>query len=153
VIGQTTSSNKVTLGAGDTANVTATGKAVYIGQTAGSNSNTLSVVIDSASDYGFVANAGTFTLNSSATLTVELNYTPEIGAEFDLVSGAGSVINNSTKLANGSMFTVGEVEFEIVSTGNRFALVVRDSPAVPEPATWAALAGVVLLAWAGIRRR
>jgi len=41
IIGQTTDSNSVTLSAGDTANVTAPGKAVYIGKDAGSDNNTL----------------------------------------------------------------------------------------------------------------
>jgi len=41
IIGQTTDSNQVTLSAGDTANVTALGKAVYIGKDAGSDNNTL----------------------------------------------------------------------------------------------------------------
>lgn len=43
IIGQTTDYNTVTLSAGDTANVTASGKAVYIGQNAGSDHNTLAI--------------------------------------------------------------------------------------------------------------
>jgi len=43
IIGQTTSSNQVTLSAGDTANVTASGKGVYIGKNAASNNNLLVV--------------------------------------------------------------------------------------------------------------
>ncbi len=43
IIGQTTDSNQVTLSAGDTANVTAAGKAVYIGKDAGSDNNTLTI--------------------------------------------------------------------------------------------------------------
>ena len=39
IIGQTTDSNLVTLTSGDSANVTASGKAVYIGQNAGSDNN------------------------------------------------------------------------------------------------------------------
>lgn len=41
VIGQTTDANQVTLTAGDSANVTSAGKAVYIGKLAGSDNNTL----------------------------------------------------------------------------------------------------------------
>ncbi len=41
IIGQTTSFNQVTLKIGNTANVTASGKAIYIGSEAGSNNNTL----------------------------------------------------------------------------------------------------------------
>jgi len=40
-IGRTTENNKVTLTTGDTANITAAGKAVYIGREAGGNNNTL----------------------------------------------------------------------------------------------------------------
>jgi hypothetical protein len=43
ITGQTTDSNQVTLSAGDTGNVTASGKAVYIGKDAGSDNNTLVV--------------------------------------------------------------------------------------------------------------
>ncbi len=43
VIGETTDANSVTLSAGDTANVTAAGKAVYIGKNAGSDNNTLTI--------------------------------------------------------------------------------------------------------------
>ena len=41
IIGQTTSGNQVTLTAGDSADITALGKAVYIGQSAGADQNTL----------------------------------------------------------------------------------------------------------------
>ncbi len=41
IIGQTTDSNQVTLSAGDTVNVSASGKGVYIGKNAGSDNNTL----------------------------------------------------------------------------------------------------------------
>lgn len=43
IIGETTDANSVTLSAGDTANVTAAGKAVYIGKNAGSDNNTLTI--------------------------------------------------------------------------------------------------------------
>jgi hypothetical protein len=43
IIGQTTDYNTVTLSAGDTGDVTASGKAVYIGQNAGSDHNTLAI--------------------------------------------------------------------------------------------------------------
>ncbi len=43
IIGANTSGNQVTLSKGDTANVTAAGKGVYVGQNAGSNNNTLFV--------------------------------------------------------------------------------------------------------------
>ena len=39
IVGQNTSANQVTLNVGNTANVTAAGKVVYIGQNAGSNNN------------------------------------------------------------------------------------------------------------------
>jgi hypothetical protein len=43
IIGETTDSNRVTLSAGDTANVTGAGKQVYIGMNAGSDGNILEV--------------------------------------------------------------------------------------------------------------
>jgi hypothetical protein len=226
IIGQNNSDNQVTLSkvwssnatnpAGawfqDAADVTATGKAVYIGKEAGAANNTLliegiltandiyigaagnsgnalivagggevnnarlhiggagtntvtvestglitatalSVVIDSAADYGSVINDGSFIFLAGATLDVVLNYIPVAGAVFDLVTGSGDITNDSESLANGMTFIAANgVEFGIISDGSRFALVVS-AAAVPEPATWAMFAGVVLLAWTAMRRR
>ncbi len=81
VVGKITSNNQVSLSAGDTADVSVTGKAVYIGQNAGSNNNTLVIngtltanVVTIGSTDGNTGNA--LQLNSGAVfgpLTLELS--------------------------------------------------------------------------------
>ncbi len=115
IIGQTTDSNQVTLSAGDTANVTAAGKAVYIGKNAGSDNNTLvvagtltanQITVGAAGNTGnkllisqsnvvadgaaITLSGGTITLSSGASETFgDLNLTQASSLDF----GGGTGVN------------------------------------------------------------
>ncbi len=74
IIGQNTSGNSVNLLSGNSANVTVGGKAVYVGQNAGSNNNTLTIagtLTTSSVDIGAqgLSTGNILQLESSATLT------------------------------------------------------------------------------------
>ena len=76
IIGQTTDNNTVTLSAGDTANVTAAGRAIHIGQNSGSDGNALVIggnlnatTIQIGSQAG---NAGNF-LQLTATASIDVD--------------------------------------------------------------------------------
>jgi hypothetical protein len=58
IVGQNTSANQVTLNAGNTANVTASSKVVYVGQNAGSNNNTLIIAGTLNANQIFIGAAG-----------------------------------------------------------------------------------------------
>jgi FG-GAP repeat len=90
IIGQNTSSNQVTLTAGDSGNVTGAGKAVYIGQNAGSNDNTLVV-------------EGSLTANE-----IHVGATANTGNTL-LLAGTSNRINDTVAiiLANGTFDTAG----------------------------------------------
>jgi fibronectin-binding autotransporter adhesin len=98
-----------------------------------------------------LVNAGTITLNTP-TLAVSLGFTPNIGASFDIITNAtGNAVSGTfLNLPEGSVFNVGDTQFQITylgGTGNDVVLTV-----VPEPST-VILAGFgvgVLVLW---RRR
>jgi autotransporter-associated beta strand protein len=121
IIGQTTNANSVTLSAGDTANVSASGKAVYIGQNAGSNNNTLVVAgnltanqinVGTSGNTGNVLQIGnggtTGTLSTSSVITnngtVVFNRSDTItqGTEF----GSGAITGNGSLTQAGSGSTI-----------------------------------------------
>ena len=106
VVGKTTSDNQVTLSAGDTANVTAGGKAVYIGQNAGSNNNTLVIngtlianVVNIGSTAGNTGN--TLQLNSGAvfgplTLNLATGNQLVIQGDFSNINNLFAYLGSST---------------------------------------------------------
>ena len=163
IIGQTTNSNTVTLQAGNSANVTASGKAVYIGQNSTSNSNRLIVQGSLAASQiyvGAVGNAGnTLELDSTATLSlatgvihlapnnyisIEGNYTDPV----NLFSYLGTA-DASLDVWNGSAW-------EMVNSSNYSTLIdstyaggITSIEEVPEPSAWLLLGvgGLALLVW------
>jgi len=121
----------------------------------------LAFTLNSAGSYGQIvfdaANAGTLTLGSTSALDLDLGFTPTIGTQFvlvDLVNSSASLGGVFSGLADGSIFSAGSTSFQISyhgGTGND--LTVTAVSAVPEPATWAALAGLGALGLACWRRR
>ncbi|MDX1963868.1 MAG: FG-GAP repeat protein [Pirellulales bacterium] len=114
IIGQTTSDNQVTLLAGNTGDVTAAGKAVYVGQNAGSNDNTLVIagtLTASQVNVGTAGNTGNMllvngTLNGGGTVTVASNAT---------LAGAGFIVGN---VVNAGLFSPGNSPGVMSITGN-----------------------------------
>jgi hypothetical protein len=180
IIGATTANNTVTLTAGDTADITAPDAAVYIGQTAGADNNTL--ILEGALKTNDVhvgtdgATGNTLRLTTAALALLDLgtlyldagNYLEIEGANLDndavytLLSLSGATVqvrgseggtwatldgaNATTLLAN-----AGQVDGP---DGIWTRFTTFDAPAaVPEPATWAALAGLALLTYALVVRR
>ncbi len=95
IIGQSADNNTVTLSAGDTADVTASGKAVYIGKNAGSDNNTLVIdgtLIANEVHVGGVGNTDN-TLLADGTITAG-----SILVAADSAIGGGGVINGDLTL-------------------------------------------------------
>jgi autotransporter-associated beta strand protein len=84
IIGQTTDSNQVTLSSGDSANVTGSGKAVYIGQNAGSDNNKLIVIGSLTANQIVIGAAG----NTGNTLQIG------DGATNGTLSTSSVIVNN-----------------------------------------------------------
>ncbi len=162
IIGQTTDNNSVTLSAGDRANVTASGKAVYIGKNAGSDYNQLTIdgVLIATDIYiGAEGNTGnSLVLEDTATFTLE---------NIHLAAGNSLVIDGDyTNIAslltylgatnldiwNGSLWQeVDGVNYTDLITSS-YASGQTTIQAVPEPGT-CVLAGLGLGALLLLRRR
>ena len=156
IIGQTTNANKVTLYAGNSANVTASGKAVFIGQNAGSNSNILVMegLITASNLYigSINGNTGnTLQLDSTATfastafrlapanfLTIQGNYT-------NITSLLTYLGTTPLQVWNGGAWTtVNGTNYTGLITES-FATGYTTIAAIPEPSA----VGLVLVAGAG----
>ena len=103
IIGQNTSANQVTLNAGNTANVTASGKVVYIGQNAGSYNNTLvisgtltasQITIGATGNTGNVLQVNTVGTVAASAITVNTGGT---------LAGTGTVTGATTVASNGTI--------------------------------------------------
>ena len=167
IIGENNSGNTVTLSAGDTANVTNTGKAIYIGKEASSNNNKLIV-------QGKVE-ATTINVGAAGNTDNQL-YIADTGD----ISGVDDIFLN----IGSSIFFEGESDFfaafdstelqmldngtwTIVNAGNYDDLIARgildvtvdasgmlvQYGVIPEPAEVAALLGLLALGFAAYRRR
>ncbi len=115
IIGRTTDSNRITLAAGNTANVTAASKQVYIGMNAGSDGNILEVqgvlvasIVNIGTLTGSVGNqlrlgntaaidAVSFTMGKSSSLAIEGDYTM-IGALLTYLDDTSLQVWNGTAL-------------------------------------------------------
>ncbi len=95
IIGETTSNNQVTLTTGDSADVTAAGKAVYIGKEAGSDNNILIVEGSLIADQILVSTnnnvANTLWLNSTDAGTATISATQLTVAATGLLVGNGEI--------------------------------------------------------------
>ncbi|MDR1281581.1 MAG: FG-GAP repeat protein [Opitutaceae bacterium] len=210
IIGATTANNTVTLTAGDTADVTATDKAVYIGQTAGADNNTLilegtltatDVYVGAAGNEGnrleiaatadwsavgtlHIAAGNTVNTGSISPTTIHPTQTVEFtlgaagengtfttdgiltfGGTLSLVAGDGFAASDG---AGWDLFAAGtfdgafdtldffdpgaEYEWQTDRLYTEGVVYLRTAPPVPEPATWAALAGLALLTMAAAVR-
>ncbi|RRK02571.1 PEP-CTERM sorting domain-containing protein [Opitutaceae bacterium TAV3] len=184
IIGATTSGNEVTLSrvwnttlataafVSDTANVTATGKAVYIGQNAGANDNVLIIegtLVAREVNIGFEdqTTGNTLRLTTAALATLDID-TLFLGAgNFIEAEGSGYALADVLTLLTGTALSAWDgAGWTLVDTGNIDALLTFvdlgngyaqwttiATSSVPEPATYAALAGLALLVYVIVRRR
>ncbi|MDR1284473.1 MAG: FG-GAP repeat protein [Opitutaceae bacterium] len=178
IIGATTTNNTVTLTAGDTADITAPDKAVYIGQTAGADNNTLHIEGTLTATTVYVGAAGAtgntlrFTTDALDNLDVGTLYLDtgnflefeDAGHAIDhedvaaLLSGTTVQVRDSEggwatltgDNATTLLVKMQDVEDGVGGTWTRFTPLTAST--VPEPATWAALAGLTLLAIAATQR-
>ncbi|MDR1280589.1 MAG: FG-GAP repeat protein [Opitutaceae bacterium] len=183
IIGATTANNTVTLTAGDTADVTATDKAVYIGQTAGADNNTLIIegtltattvyVGAGGSDSPTTGNTLRFTEAALATLTIDTlyldagNFLEFEGTGLDIddvltllhgtatvqVRGSSSEGWDTLDAENAATLLAKTGEVVYGDNGTWTRFTTFSAPAVPEPAGWAVLAGLTLLVFAVALRR
>ncbi len=146
IIGQTTDANIVTLSAGDTANVTASGKAVYIGQNAGSDNNTLIVngnVTANELYIGVLAgNEGnTLSLDSTGTFAInsirlaQENFLEIEGDYTNITSLLVYLGTSNLQVWTGSLWeTVDSVDYSVLITSS-FSSGITTIQAIPEPST------------------
>ena len=112
IIGQATSANQVTLNPGNTANVTASGKAVYIGQNAGSNNNTLIVVGDLIATQitvGAVGNTGNILQLGAGGITGTLSPGSLITNNGTVVFNRSDIITQGTDFGSAAITGTGGV--------------------------------------------
>ena len=118
IVGQNTSANQVTLNAGNTANVTASGKIVYVGQNAGSNNNTLvisgtltasQVTIGATGNSGNVLQVNTGGAVAAGAITVNTGGT---------LAGTGTVTGTTTVANNGTIRGGTGTSTGTLTTGN-----------------------------------
>ncbi|MDR1282026.1 MAG: FG-GAP repeat protein [Opitutaceae bacterium] len=174
IIGEKTANNTVTLTAGDTATVTADGKAVYIGQTAGAYNNTLIIegTLTATTVYvgadGATGNTLRITTDALENLDVGTLYL-DVGnflefedADLDIdLEGVAALLDGTTvrvrtsdgwdTLTSDNAATLLAMTGQVDGTWTRFTTFT--APAVPEPAAYAALAGLTLLVYAVALRR
>jgi hypothetical protein len=167
IIGSTYSSNTVTQSSGDSATVTATGCAVYIGQNSGSNNNTLvingtltatNVYVGAAGNSGNILQIGSGATEAITKLYLAAGNTLEIYGDYTATDALTTYLyGNSTTLyvVNSGVTT------EIASSNYATYLLITSSSgytlvnvgAVPEPATCALFGGLGALGLAFFRRR
>jgi hypothetical protein len=178
IIGAETANNTVTLTAGDTADITHADKAVYIGQTAGADNNTLIIEGTLTATDVYVgadgATGNTLRLTTAALETLAIagtlyldagNYLEfeDAGQELDiddvltLLQGTATVQVRGSNSEGWVTLTSDNATTLLAKTGQEDGTWTRftafAAPAVPEPAAYAALAGLVLLAYAVAMRR
>jgi len=140
IVGQTTDSNQVTLTAGDAGNVTASGKAVFIGKNAGSDNNTLivegtltatEIVIGTSENSGNTLRVGTGGTSGSVSGDIVNNGSvvfnrSDTASHGGTISGTGSV----TKEANGTWTLSGNNSYSGGTFVNAGTLIAGHTNAV-----------------------
>jgi len=156
IVGQTTSGNQITLTAGDSADVTALGKEVYIGQNAGSDNNTLVIAGTFTANE---VNIGSLVGNVGNTLQIEdtaafapitLNLAPQ---NFLTIEGDyADIADLLTYLGTSTLRVWEDTSWTTVDAGNYQDLISLTEnsgytiiAAVPEPSSVALLLGVAML--------
>lgn len=169
IIGENTSGNKVSLGAGDIANVTSSDKAVYIGKNAASNNNELVIAGKIETDNVFIGsadgNSGNILrfMDSSAYGSLSGIYLTEgndLAFEwawnntFEMFDFLGDADLHVWDSISENWVAIDENNYldrlRIEDTADGGMLI---SINVPEPSTYAAIFGALALALATYRRR
>lgn len=161
IIGQNTDNNQVTLSAGDSADVTADGKAAFIGKNAGSDGNRLVVAGNLTANQVFI---GSTDGNTDNSLQLESDSAFTITSIF-LASSNSLRISGDYSNINDLFIYLGSTDLEIwdgtawqsLNSGNvgDFTTDTYDSntgyttvEAVPEPSIWILLAaGIGFVLW------
>ena len=116
IVGQNSSNNQVTLTAGDAADVTETGMAVYVGQNNGSNANTLVIDGDLTANAVYVGNGA----NTGNILTGSGTITGDVTNEGIIAPGNSP----GTLSVDGNVGGNGDYLMEIASAGSYDQLAV-----------------------------
>jgi len=166
-IGQTTDANQVTLSAGDRANVTTAGTAVYIGREAGADDNRLLLAGDLTATDVFI---GSPIGNQDNFLQIEATATFTLGS-VHLAPGNGLLLAGDHTEVSDLLAYFGAAQLQAWSGGtwktinagnyadwlslsyaSNYTTVTALSAPIPEPAVYATLAGLVALGLALHRR-
>ncbi len=133
VIGENTDNNQVTLGAGDSAEVLSSDKAVYIGKNEGSDNNTLIIEGSLTANeifVGAVGNTGnSLEIGSGGSVTADrIVFASGSSTMGDLTIGAGNAIGGDGMINGDLTMTAGGLfEFEVGSTLMVTGAVTLDS--------------------------
>ncbi len=175
IIGETTDSNEVTLSAGDTADVTAAGKTVFIGKNAGSDNNKLLIagsliarqfMVGAAGNTGNVleaagANAlggtGAITVNTGSTLLLsDITTTDRIRNSVTITMAGGTIafsgnITEGTELMRPSPGTgaLTLMADSIIDFGGGNDIINFGASGTGNPNPWTAGTTLSIYNWAG----
>ena len=165
IVGENTDNNKLTLSAGDSADVTSTGKAVYVGKNAGSDGNALIIEGALIAKDVFI---GSVDGNTGNTLQFDAGSTFDLSdiyiADENILKIEGNYIDPTTLfgLLDDTNLRVEE------KTGGTYTLATVDNyqikwksifdgtytyVMVPEPSTYALLLGLLLSGFAAYKKR
>lgn len=151
IVGKTTSGNTVTLGADDRAEILAAGKAVYVGQNSGANSNILSIKGNLVANEVYI---GSIDGNTGNTLRFEETASFTI-TTLRLAAGNTLLLKGDYADINSLLLYLGETSltlwnhgiWETVDAENYAELISQNYSsgytsieAIPEPTTWMFLA-------------
>ncbi len=146
IVGKTTSGNTVTLGTGDSAEILATGKAIYIGQDTGANANLLAIYGNLVANEVYI---GSISGNTGNTLRLEESATFTLSSIYLAAGNILSLEGDYTDI-NALLLYLGETNltlwngefWETVDTENYAQLIhwsyssnYTSIAAIPEPTT------------------